>query len=144
MAYASVDQLKAVIPANDLELLTDFERTGNPSDVRLVEALDDATAEINGWIAKAVKRPVSVPPRLLLVLCRDLAMHRLYVNLGHNVDTYDKLRDQALKTLKSIANGEMSIGDDEDTATADIVTSPGVAMTDGAERELTRDSLRGF
>lgn len=144
MAYASVDQLKAVIPGNDLELLTDFEQTGNPSDARLVQALDDATAEINGWIAKVAPRPLTDPPHILSVLCRDLAMHRLYVNLGHSMDTYGKLREQALATLRAIARGELSIGDDEESATADIVTSPGVAMTDGAERELTRDSLKGF
>lgn len=42
--YATLDQLKAVIPARDLELLTDFERDGDASDERLVEALEDATA----------------------------------------------------------------------------------------------------
>lgn len=144
MAYATVAQLKSVIPTSDLELLTDFERTGTPSDDRLVQALDDATAEINGWIAKTVKRPLAEPPHILSVLCRDLAMHRLYVNLGHNMETYGKLREQALATLKSIARGELAIGDDSDAAGADEMTSPGVAMTDGPDRVMTRDQLKGF
>ncbi len=59
MPYASVDQLKEVIPARDLELLTDFEHSGEPSDTRLQRALVDATAEINGYIAKVVKRPLA-------------------------------------------------------------------------------------
>lgn len=142
MTYATLAQLKEVIPARDLELLTDFDRTGTPSDVRLMRALNDATAEINGYIAKVVTLPPGEPPHLLTVICRDLAMHRLYVNLGHDMATYQRLRDDAIKTLKAIKDGETAIGDDGDGESA--LTSPGVAMTDGPERLLTRDSLQGF
>lgn len=144
MAYASVAQLKSVIPASDLALLTDFDGTGEPSDARLTQALDDASAEINGWIAKVVTRPLPDPPHILAVICRDLAMHRLYANLGHPAETYKALRDSALVTLKAISRGELSIGDASEDAEADIESSPGVAMTEGPERRMTRDSLRGF
>lgn len=142
MPYASLDQLKAVIPARDLELLTDFEGTGTPSDTRLVQALDDATAEINSFIGKVVTLPLVEPPRLLTVLCRDLAMHRLYVNLGHDMTVYQRLRKDAVETLKAIRDGETAIGDDGDGPSE--LTSPGVAMTDGPTRLFTRNSLRGF
>ncbi|UFS63839.1 DUF1320 domain-containing protein [Paracoccus denitrificans] len=142
MPYASLDQLKEVIPARDLELLTDFERGGEPSDTRLQRALVDATAEINGYIAKVVKRPLADPPELLTVICRDLAMHRLYLNLGHDMTTLDKMRKNWIDTLKSIQRGESAIGDDGDGP--DQLTSPGVAMTDGPARLITRDSLKGY
>jgi hypothetical protein len=96
--------------------------------------------------------PKSPPPQrvhpavagavVLLVLARDLAMHRLYVNLGHDAETYQRLRSDALALLKSIARGETAIGGGNDAPTQ--TTSPGVAMTDGPARRLTRDSLRGF
>ena len=141
--YATIDQLKAVIPARDLELLTDFERTGDPSDDRLVQALEDATAEINSYIGKVVDiRRLVEPPHLLTVICRDLAMHRLYLNLGHDMAVYDRLRKSAIATLRDIADGKTAIGDDGDGT--DQLTSPGVAMTDGPERLFTRDSLKGF
>ncbi|WP_313352645.1 phage protein Gp36 family protein [Paracoccus sp. (in: a-proteobacteria)] len=142
MSYASVDQLKAVIPVSDLELLTDFERGGEPSDTRLQQALTDATAEINGYIAKVVKRPLADTPQILTVICRDLAMHRLYLNLGHDMTSLDKVRKNWIDTLKSIQRGESAIGDDGDGP--DQLTSPGVAMTDGPERLFTRNSLKGF
>ncbi|QFQ88264.1 DUF1320 domain-containing protein [Paracoccus kondratievae] len=143
MPYASLDQLKEVIPARDLELLTDFERTGTPSDDRLVRALNDATSEINSYIGKVVTSlPLAEPPHLLTVLCRDLAMHRLYVNLGHDMTTYQRLRKDAIETLKAIRDGETAIGDDGDGPSE--LTSPGVAMTDGPERLITRDSLKGY
>ncbi len=142
MPYASVDQLKAVIPVGDLMLLTDFEGADTPSDTRLEQALDDATAEMNTYLAKVVKLPLADPPHLLTVLCRDLAMHRLYATLAHDAEVYGTLRKDALSTLKAIARGETAIGDDGDGETA--LTSPGVAMTDGPAREFTRDSLKGF
>lgn len=142
MTYASVSQLKAVIAPRDLELLTDFEREGVPSDARLEQALADATAEINSHIGKVVTLPLPEPPHILAVLCRDLAMHRLYVNLGHDMTVYQHLRKGALETLKSIAKGETAIGDDGDGPSS--LTSPGVAMTDGPERLFMRDQLRGY
>lgn len=141
--YATVAQLKEVIPVNDLQLLTDFERDGEVEDVRLMRALTDATAEINGYIAKVTAGRVLDPvPHILNVICRDLAMHRLYLNLGHDMTVYDKLRKSAIGTLKDIKNGDTAIGDDD--AGQSQITSPGVAMTDGPERLLTRDSLRGY
>ena len=141
--YATIDQLKEVIPARDLELLTDFERTGDPSDDRLVRALKDATSEINSYIGKVVDtRRLVEPPHLLTVICRDLAMHRLYLNLGHDMAVYNRLRDAVSATLRDIRDGNSAIGDDGDGASQ--LTSPGVAMTDGPERLFTRDSLKGF
>ena len=141
MPYASVTQLKAVIPDADLALLTDFADAATPSDARLEQALDDATSEINTYIAKAVTLPLADPPHILTVICRDLAMHRLYVNLGHDTEVFANLRRDAISTLKSIARGETSIGDDDGDG---ALTSPGVAMTDGPERQFTRDRLKGY
>ncbi|WP_150297794.1 gp436 family protein [Salipiger aestuarii] len=142
MTYASADQLKSVIPDNDLALLTSFAGGAATSDARIEQALADATAEINTYIAKVVTLPLADAPHILTVLCRDLAMHRLYTNLGHNPETYDRLRKDAVATLKAIAKGETSIGDDGDGDST--LTSPGVAMTDGPERQFTRDRLKGF
>ncbi len=142
MTYASVAQLKGVIPARDLQLLTDFEGAAEASDERLVEALADASAEIDSYIAKVVTLPMAEAPRILAVICRDLAMHRLYVNLGHDMTAYKNLRSDAIATLKAIGKGDTAIGGKDDGRAE--VTSPGVAMTDGPVRRMTRDKLRGF
>lgn len=139
--YASVDQLKAVIPASDLQLLTDFEGEDMPSDTRLLQALSDATAEIDSYVGKFVRGLPDIP-HILTVHCRDLAMHRLYLNLGHESDARNRIRDQAIAYLKSVRDGKAALGDDDGAQT--VESTPGVAMTDGPERQLTRDSLRGF
>lgn len=141
MIYATLAQLKAVIPMSDLQLLTDFEGQDEPSDTRLEEALADASAEIDSYVGGLVSGLVELP-RILSVHCRDLAMHRLYVNLGHDMTSRDKVRSSILLYLRQVQKGEASLGDD---GTGQRVEStPGVAMTDGPERQMTRDSLRGF
>lgn len=140
--YASAADLTAVIPPHDLRLLTDFDGVVDATDSAKVDAaLRDATGEIDGYIAKAVTLPLATVPTMLATICRDLALYRLYANIGNVPETQQKLRDQAVSTLRDISKGVVSIGDE---AGDDIVTSPGVAMTDGSERELTRKKLKGF
>lgn len=144
MTYATIDDLKAVIPARDLQLLTDFDGTVDaPDDAKLQEALDDATAEIDGWIAKRVTLPLADPPRMLMVVCRDIALHRLYANTGAPVpEQFGKLREGALVYLKNVSEGRLSIGDD--TSGNEVKVSPGLVLDEGDDPVFTRDSLSGF
>ena len=146
MSYATVAEFRAGFAERDLILLTDLDGSAvSVDEARIQEALDDASAEIDSYIAKAVKQqtlPLSPVPRMLKVICRDLALHRLYINVGHDMETKKSLRSDAIAYLKSVASGDAAIGDGGGLPAE--TTSPGVAMTDGPERELTRDSLRGF
>ncbi len=143
MTYASIDDLKATIPARDLALLTDFDGAGDTvDDDRLAAALRDGAAEINGYIAKVVTLPLVAPPDMLRVVCRDLAIHRLYANAGRVTETQEKLRDASVSYLRMVRDGKVSIGDED--GGAEIQTSEGVATVEGPERVMTRDSLRNF
>ncbi|MDO5648860.1 gp436 family protein [Paracoccus sp. (in: a-proteobacteria)] len=143
MSYASVSDLKSVIPARDLALLTDFDDSAQVAvDDRLQQALTDATAEIDGYIHKQIRDvPLTAPPHVLNVICRDLAMHRLYRNLGHDTERLKHLRADALAWLRDVAAGRVALGDAD---RAPPPSSGGIAMTDGPDRQLTRDSLRGY
>ncbi len=149
MSYATVAEFKAGIPQRDLVALTDLDDgTGTVVDARIQAALDDASAEIDSYIAKALAadslaRMKLEPPRILKVICRDLALHRLYVNIGHSMEARKSLRDDAIGYLKSVARGDAALGDGGGEVAPEIPT-PGVAMTDGPARQLTRDSLKGF
>ena len=41
-------------------------------------------------------------------------MHRLYLNLGHDMAVYDRLRKSSIAALRDIADGKTAIGDDGD------------------------------
>lgn len=143
MTYASVDDLKAVMPAHDLQLVTDWDGASDTiDDAKITSALEDATAEINGWIAKRVTLPIANPTRMLLVTCRDLARYRLHANIGTIPEDITKLRDGAIAWLKAVSRGEVSIGDE--IGGDEIDASPGAVVEDGSEPVFTRDSLKGF
>ena len=143
MTYALITDLKATIPNRDLELLSDMDgAVGTVDDARLEAALRDAAAEINGYIAKAVQLPLQSPPDMLRVVCRDLAVHRLYANVGRVTETQDKLRDSALAYLRMVRDGKTSIGDAD--GGAEIHTSAGSMTIEGPDRVMSRDSLRNF
>lgn len=144
MSYSTIAEFKAGIPERDLVGLTDLSATasGLVDDARIQAALDDASAEIDSYIAKVVAVPLSPVPRILKVICRDLALHRLYVNIGHSMEARKSLREDAIGYLKSVARGDAALGDGG--TVAPTLTTPGVAMTEGPERQLTRDRLKGF
>lgn len=143
MTYATVDDLKQTIPIRDLALLTDFDGAGETvDDARLEAALRDGTAEVNGMISKVVSLPLDNPPDMLRVVCRDIAIHRLYANAGRVTETQEKLRDAAMSYLRMIRDGKVSIGDSE--GGAEVEASEGAMTIEGPERVFTRDSLRRF
>jgi phage gp36-like protein len=144
MTYATVDHLKAVIPPGDLALLTDWDGTVDaPDDARLLSALEDATATVNGWIAKRVRLPLADPPQMLKVVTRDLALHRLYANTGGIIpDAVKALHDGAMAYLKDVARGEVSIGDEVAGNTAEA--SPGAVLDEGGAPVFTRETLKGY
>lgn len=149
MAYASIADFRAGIPLRDLIALTDLdEGTGEVNEARLQAALDDASAEIDSYVAKALSgEPLTrlkvEPPRILKVICRNLALHQLYVNIGHDMEARRSLREDAITFLKSVARGETALGDGGSVIEPEV-TTPGIAMTDGPDRQMTRDRLRGF
>ena len=143
MTYATVEDLKAAIPERDLALLTDRDGpVDSVDDGKLVNALQDASAEIDGYISKRVSLPIQNPPRMLTVICRDLAIYRLFLNTGSVPETTEKLRDGSIVYLRDVASGKISIGDD--TPGEQVDTSPGAVLVSGDERTMTRDSLKGF
>jgi len=141
MTYATREDLKAVVPVRDLQLLTDFDGAADTvDDTKLDQALIDATAEVNGYISKRVTLPLADTPDMLRVVCRDLAIYRLHANVSRVTDTQEKLRDAAISFLKQVQDGKTSIGDDDAT----VETSEGVVTAEGPDRVMTRDSLKGF
>lgn len=143
MTYATIDDLKTVVSARDLIQLTDLDGTaGAIVDAKLTNALQDASAEIDGYISKRVTLPLADPPRMLIVQCRDLAVYRLHSNAGRIPESVEKLREGAISYLKDVAAGKLSIGDE--TSGEEIETSPGAVLIEGAARTMTRDSLKRF
>ena len=107
-------------------LITDLKATIPNRDLELLSDMDGAVSTVDD----------------ARVVCRDLAVHRLYANVGRVTETQDKLRDSALAYLRMVRDGKMSIGDAD--GGAEIQTSDGSMTIEGPDRVMSRDSLRNF
>lgn len=141
MPYALTADMIARYGTDDLIRLTD--RTGSLDVIDtavLTTALDDASAEINGYLTKRYSLPLANPPRILVTYCCDIAYYRL---LGtQEIAQATKLYESAIDFLKRVARGEVSLGDE--TPGDSQAASPGPVFEEGPDRVFGRDQLKSF
>ncbi|MDM7320237.1 MAG: DUF1320 family protein [Fervidobacterium sp.] len=82
------------------------------SDDNLIQtAIDDATAEIDSYLAVRYVLPLPIVPAVIKRLCADIAMYRLLTlrDMGEIEDVRKRYED-AVKLLQEIAKGNVSLG----------------------------------
>lgn len=110
MPYATRQDMIDRFSEVELVQLTD---RGNVRADRIVDAvlnraLDDASAEIDGYLAGRYTLPLSPVPANLALICCDIARYRLQ----HN-EAAEAVRERyaaAIKFLTKVATGEIQLG----------------------------------
>lgn len=108
--YASQQDLIDRFGEDELLVAADRDRDG-VIDAGVVEAaLEDASAEIDSYLAQAYQLPLPTTPRLINRLACDIAFHRL----SPEADTATEYRrtryDEAVSLLKKLAKREITLG----------------------------------
>ena len=135
--YASIADMIERFGETEVVELTDLEHTGEVVVDVAERALTDATAEIDGYLAARYRLPVTDTPRVLSVLCTDIARYRL--QKGATTDQARQRYEDALGTLKQIARGEINLPlAAPPPASAEPMSSPGRA------RVFDDDTMRGY
>lgn len=75
---------------------------------RLNQALDDASAEIDGFIGRLLPLPDPAPP-VIKLRCVDIALYRLFGGDGER----EKIYDGAVAWLRDVAAGKIAFTDDD-------------------------------
>lgn len=90
--------------------LADRDRDGEADAGVIDQALDDAAAEINAYVAGRYALPLpSVPPLLVRIAC-DVAIYRLAPGPGDVTDELRRRFEDAVSLLRRISSGEVSLG----------------------------------
>jgi phage gp36-like protein len=141
MSYASKQNMIDRFGSDELKLLTDRATppAGAIDDNILAQALSDADAEINSYIAKRVATPiVPVPQRVLKVAC-DIA--RFYLHKDHAPEFVRDAYDDAIKWLAAVSRGDAALGDDESATAVPVAGKPAYS---GPARKFSRDTLKDY
>jgi phage gp36-like protein len=108
--YAQVSDLELRYTARDLIELTDPNATTlNPT--LLQQALNDAAAEIDGYLESRLTLPLSDPPQILTLLCCTIAIYDMQtLRPLRDLEDARKRYDDAIRKLEKFAKGELTLG----------------------------------
>ena len=142
--YCTIDELKTVIPEQDMIELTD---DSVPAQVVIAananKAISDASELIDGYLRGHYALPLSATPGMIATLACDIAVYRLYarkvrVNPPEGVSERYKA---AIKVLEQIQKGDITLGVGGSVSTESNMD--GIAVTP-QDRIFTRNTMQGF
>ena len=132
MTYATQQDLIDRFGEEELVQLT-ARAGGSTIDATVVaKALADADAEIDSYLAARYTLPLVTVPEVVARLAADMA--RFYIYDDRATEQVSKRYDNAVKLLKSIASGAVTLG--VDSQNAQPVTEGG-AQIDANDRVFT-------
>lgn len=145
MSYCTVDDLKTIVPEQDLiELTDDAVPAASIVTANADKAIADAGEMIDGYLRGRYSMPLDPVPGLIGTLACDIAVYRLYarrVKLTPPEGVSERYKN-ALKLLGQIQQGQVTLGVG-DSITADSGNMDKISATAG-DRLFTRDTMKGF
>lgn len=151
MAYCTVGEVLAAIKESAYDALLGDEYIDDVDERKkrlqpyVEEAICDAAAEIDGYLAKRYDVPMSPAPRVLNKFCKDIAVYNLMSRIGideqEREKTYLNRYNAAIKFLEGLAKGVISIGTDTDTQAK--AAQRGFRI-DHSDRLFSRESMKGW
>ena len=140
--YATVEDMIKRYSKQDLMLLTEREDSV-PGEINLPvleQALDDATAEINGFISGRYPLPLDPVPAALERNCCDIARYFLYGDKAP--EQIEKRYHAVIKFLMAVSNGSISL-----SLPAEEIVNNGDELTVTVENQgsvFSRNNSKGF
>lgn len=124
MVYATQSDMVTKYGEQQMIQLTDRDDVGSTeiNEAVLAAELEEATAIINGYVAKRYRVPVSPVPTVLANACKVIAYFSLHRG-RHSEQTRQSYED-VLRTLASISNGSFVLdiaGEEPKSAKAQVV-----------------------
>ena len=139
MPYATQQEMIDRYGERVLRELTDRAASGSIDTAVLDQALNDATALIDGYLLERYRLPLAETPRMLTVVAAQIAFYQLHPH-GAPEEVRNAYRD-AVKTLEGIAAGRIAVAG---ATGSEIDSRPGQAEAVGPERVFSRHKMHGF
>lgn len=137
--------MEARFGAREVIALTDRELTGAVDDPVLQQALQDADAEISGYLVGRYTLPFAAVPAVLVGYACDIARYRLTGTEVTCTDDIESRYNKAVKFLTLVGRGDLSLGIDVSGTTVGAPAENGSAVRISAgRRRISRDTMCGY
>lgn len=108
MGYCTLQDLIDRFGEQELLHLSPNEAGDAIAPDKVTRAIDDATGEINGYVAAGgYPVPLAPVPAIVVAYCADIARYRLHT---HAPDQVSKRYDDAIKFLRAVSSGQVQLG----------------------------------
>ncbi|GIX31373.1 MAG: hypothetical protein KatS3mg124_1845 [Porticoccaceae bacterium] len=136
MPYATLEDLHARFGAQEIDAMA--ARSADPAQA-LDQALADADAEIDGYLAARYRLPLPVVPAALVRIACDIARYRLWSERAS--EEVRRRYEDARRFLEALARGDvrLMVGEDEPAAPQAMA-----AARTGDAPVFTRDGTKDF
>lgn len=151
MAYCTIEEVIEMLKADMINVIIgddyieDEEERIKAITPLTVEAVEDAGAEIDGYLAKRYDVPFSKTPKVINKFAKDIALYNLVSRKGIDESdrekTYLTRYNAAIAFLTKVAEGIIDIGV-EGNSTQDAANT-GFTMNSSG-RIFSRESMRGW
>jgi len=115
MSYCTVDDLRLLLPEDELIELSDDGGVGVLDESVVARAIEEAAREVDGYVGlvRTVPIPEGEVPGLVRDITARLAIYHLFrrraLRLEQIPEVWQKEREQALRTLERIARGQLKL-----------------------------------
>ncbi len=138
------DDMKNVIIGD--EYIEDEQEKEEKMRILCADAIADACAEIDGYLAKRYRIPFIRAPQVICKFAKDISVYNLVsrtgIDEGDREKTFLNRYNAAIKFLMEVAKGTISIGAEEETV-GNSGAANGFRMQ-SSERIFSRGSMRGW
>jgi phage gp36-like protein len=143
MAYSALTDLIKLIPETMIiNLSNDIAGATTVNQENVDEAIDQADREIDGFLLIAGESvPVNPVPPLISNLSMKMAIWNLHLRKYFDSAVWEKTYERCVKILEKIAEGKMTIGQEDENETQ--VAGNGFAVST-REQKFTERMMRTF
>lgn len=139
MNYATQQDMVDRFAEVELVQLTDSTNSGAIDAAVLGRALDDADAEIDGYLAGRYALPLTTVPKILVGYACDIARYRLYDDRA--TEHVAKRYDDAVRYLRMVAEGKVGLGLSSASEAAAPAGGPAISAP---ARVFSHDTLKDY
>lgn len=112
--YCTIEDIKGMVEEGVLIYLTDDAGECVIKEERITEAIEDADAEIKGYLQKRYPLPLPSTPSVIKKLSKDIALYNLFSRKGidkeKNEENVVSRYKNAIRFLENLSKGLVNLG----------------------------------